>query len=324
MAKYPDWIYRQSAALPYRRVEDALELLLITSRKGGRWVLPKGIVEPGLTAAASAAKEAREEAGVEGRVFEESLGSYEYEKWGGTCRVEVFPMRVDAESPDWPEASLRRRKWTTLKKAEKRIAEEALRAIIHRLPEAIQSSADSGQRRFAAKSQPGRVVYLFRHAKSSWADPTLDDFDRPLAGRGRRAAENMRRYLRLADVRPGLVLCSPAERARETLRSVQPVLGDPVIRFESGLYLVGERVLMQRLHRVPDEVTSVMMIGHDPGFHDLARSLSGSGDPDASARLEVKFPTAGLATLVLKRDHWQDLEPGACELHSFVVPRQLE
>jgi phosphohistidine phosphatase len=69
VAKFPNWIYTQSAILPYRLRGDDLEVLVITSRKGTRWVLPKGIVEPGMTAAASAAKEAMEEAGVEGRAM---------------------------------------------------------------------------------------------------------------------------------------------------------------------------------------------------------------------------------------------------------------
>ena len=90
-APYPAWIYRQSAVLPYRRRDGNLEVLLITSRGGRRWVLPKGIVEPGMTAPVSAAKEAREEAGIEGAVSERVLGSYRQDKWGGTCRIEVFP-----------------------------------------------------------------------------------------------------------------------------------------------------------------------------------------------------------------------------------------
>ena len=109
LANLPDWIYRQSAVLPYRREADDVQVLLVTSRKGKRWVLPKGIVEPGLTAAESAAKEAREEAGVQGTVTKDSLGKYRYKKWGGTCRVEVYPMEVTGEVNDWPESETRKR-----------------------------------------------------------------------------------------------------------------------------------------------------------------------------------------------------------------------
>lgn len=71
----PEWMYRQSAVIPYRFGADGLEVLLITSRKRKRWVLPKGVVEPGMTPAGSAEKEAFEEAGIEGRVDDRPLGS---------------------------------------------------------------------------------------------------------------------------------------------------------------------------------------------------------------------------------------------------------
>ncbi|MDH3474543.1 MAG: histidine phosphatase family protein [Rhodospirillales bacterium] len=323
MAKLPSWIYTQSAVLPYRLQGDGLEVLVITSRKGTRWVLPKGIVEPGMTAAASAAKEATEEAGVEGRVMEQSLGTYAYKKWGGTCEVEVFPMEVTSELTEWPESAVRRREWVTLEEAAKRLDHAKLRKLLRRLPDAIEQGA-TAERASAAFGKPPRVVYLFRHAKSSWDDPLLADFDRPLAPRGRHACETMGRYMRLADLRPDVVLCSPSARTRETLEKVLPALdGEVPVKYEEALYHGGPEALMDRLRRVPDKVNSVLIIGHNPALHALAVGLAGAGDADAMARLEAKFPTAGLVTLVLKRDHWRDLAPEACELHSFVVPREL-
>ena len=89
-----DWIYYQSAAVPFRCREGQLELLLITSRGKKRWIVPKGIVDPGLTPSAAAAKEAFEEAGVEGEILYPSVGTYTYPKWQGTCTVEVFLLRT--------------------------------------------------------------------------------------------------------------------------------------------------------------------------------------------------------------------------------------
>ena len=115
MARKPDWYYRQSAAVPWRRrSHGGLEVLLVTTRKKKRWILPKGIVEPNLTPAASAAAEAWEEAGVRGIPDERPLGSYLHGKWGGTCTVEVFPFRVDAVMEHWPEQSFRERRWADL------------------------------------------------------------------------------------------------------------------------------------------------------------------------------------------------------------------
>ena len=122
-------MYRQSAVIPYRRGPSGLEVLLVTSRKGTRWVLPKGVVEPYLSPAASAAKEALEEAGVRGAIDDERIGTYQYRKWGGTCTVQVFAMEVEQEEADWPEANTRRRAWLTVDDARRRFDEAALRQM---------------------------------------------------------------------------------------------------------------------------------------------------------------------------------------------------
>jgi len=129
MAKVPDTMYRQSAVIPWRRTDDGITVLLITSRKKKRWVLPKGVVETGMTPAASAAKEAMEEAGIAGRIQDEPLGTYHYQKWGGTCTVEVFAMKVTEELNTWPEDKFRTREWVSLSKARRRVDEAELKAI---------------------------------------------------------------------------------------------------------------------------------------------------------------------------------------------------
>lgn len=324
MMKYPEWIYRQSAALPYRRRDEGFEILLVTSRKGKRWLIPKGIVEPGLTPPASAAKEAKEEAGVEGEIWAHNLGNYNYRKWGGTCTVDVFPMQVTIELEEWPEAALRHRQWMPIKEAADRINQNKLSKLVRRLPKALKMIAKKDRRPSAEMTTQRHVIYLFRHAKSSWDDPTLEDMARPLAPRGQRACEVMRDYMHFADVHPDLILCSSAVRTRQTLEAVLPAVGEDItVKYDRGLYLGGVVALTKRLRRVPDEVTSVMMLGHNPTLQALAVSLTNGGDAKAIARLEAKFPTAGLATLVLNHDHWQGLAPRSCELHSFIVPRDL-
>lgn len=128
--KVPDWMYRQSAVVPRRDGPDGPEVLLITSRKKRRWVLPKGVVEPSMTPPDSAAKEAWEEAGIEGTVHATPLGAYQYKKWGGTCSVEVFAMTVTTEGAQWPEAHFRDREWVSLEEARRRLDENDLKAII--------------------------------------------------------------------------------------------------------------------------------------------------------------------------------------------------
>jgi 8-oxo-dGTP pyrophosphatase MutT (NUDIX family) len=129
MAGVPSHFYTQSAALPYRYRDERLEFLLITSRGKKRWVLPKGVVEPGMSACDSAAREAWEEAGVEGSISAEPLGSYSYQKWGGLCQVEVFSLRVERLAESWPEQA-RERRWLEPVQAASMVDEPELREIL--------------------------------------------------------------------------------------------------------------------------------------------------------------------------------------------------
>ncbi len=140
MRTRPDYFYTQSAVIPYRERDGRLEVLLITSRKKRRWVIPKGVKEPDLSPQASAAKEALEEAGIEGRVSERPIGTYRYQKWGGTCTVEVFVMAVDQVRETWEE-SYRDREWVSLETAVSRIEEDRLKALLRALPDFVRSQA---------------------------------------------------------------------------------------------------------------------------------------------------------------------------------------
>jgi 8-oxo-dGTP pyrophosphatase MutT (NUDIX family) len=134
----PDHFFRQSAVVPYRLRDGSVEILMVTSRSKKRWVMPKGVVEPDLDAVASAAKEALEEAGIEGRVSKRPLGSYRYAKWGGTCHVEVFAMRVMTIHDKWEE-SFRKREWLSPKAAMARCRERDLQRIVKRLARDLES-----------------------------------------------------------------------------------------------------------------------------------------------------------------------------------------
>ena len=331
LIRYPEWIYRQTAALPYRRGADGLQVLLVTSRSGRRWGLPKGVVDPGLTAPEMAAKEAWEEAGIEGRMGTKRLGRYRYKKWGGTCAVEVFPMAVSKEHDDWPEAGRRQREWCSVAEALDRIGRKKLRKIIRRFAGAVASDTDvrypsTGAVRDGPVTRwaPKRLIHLLRHAESSRDDPDHKDFDRPLTEAGKGALEKMREYIAFAEIAPDLVVCSPAKRTRQTLEHALPDLSDGSrVRFARGLYGVGLRGLMNRLRAVPRDLTSVMLIGHNPGLQALAVELAGGGDEMALKRMRKGFPPGALATLVLQPRDWAQIGRGTCELHSFVVPEQL-
>lgn len=129
---------RQAAALPLTEGDGETMVLLVTSRETGRWVLPKGWTEKGLSGAELAAKEAFEEAGIIGEVTPESVGTYHYEKVlpkgrNMECRVDVFPLHVDRLLDDWPERKQRKRQWFTLPQAAMAVDDGELVTLLLRL-----------------------------------------------------------------------------------------------------------------------------------------------------------------------------------------------
>ena len=130
----PAYYYTQSSVIPYRIHNGRLEILVISSSKKKHLVVPKGIKDPGLSPQASAAKEAWEEAGVEGEVATDPLGEYRYEKWGGICTVTVYPMKVTRMIPEdeWEE-SHRGRQWMTPEQAAGQLKQKELRPLVQQL-----------------------------------------------------------------------------------------------------------------------------------------------------------------------------------------------
>lgn len=166
------------------------------------------------------------------------------------------------------------------------------------------------------------TVSLFRHAKSSWADPALEDFDRPLASRGLKAAPAMGAFM-ARKVRPDLVLCSPARRTRETLDLVAGLIGDPRTLFPADLYLHSPETLLACIQAIEGPVRHVMVVGHNPGLHTLALALTRSRHSADAKALSAKFPTAGLAVITLPAESWRDIRAGTGRLILFMTPKRL-
>jgi phosphohistidine phosphatase len=162
-----------------------------------------------------------------------------------------------------------------------------------------------------------RRLHLLRHAKSSWDDPALDDHERPLAPRGRKAAQRIAEHARTTGIAPELVLCSTALRARQTLAALLPVLsGDMEIRLEDALYGAGVDEVLARVREIDDRISSALVLGHNPTLHELALFLSGRSD------VLDRFPTGALATLALPTG-WAALDEGGAELEGVAFPREL-
>jgi phosphohistidine phosphatase len=166
-------------------------------------------------------------------------------------------------------------------------------------------------------------LYILRHAKSDWADPRLDDHDRPLTARGRRAAALLAAHCRRARVRPRVILCSTAERARQTLAAVMPRSGRQVrVDFLADLYNGDVQAYLRPVRMLEAAVESAMIIGHNPNVQGLILALARSGD--ALDRVRAKVPTGALATIEFDVEDWDAVRRGTGRLAAFVVPRDLQ
>jgi len=169
------------------------------------------------------------------------------------------------------------------------------------------------------------TLSIFRHAKSSWADPGQADAERPLNARGRKAAVAMGRYIAGEGLLPGRILCSTSVRTRETVaRAFGDIKGAPEPEFVDAIYLAPAERLLDLVRKLPARDGRVMIVGHNPGLQDLALGLVA---PDANgdlARLAEKLPTAALVVITFEAASWRAVQPGRGRLERFVTPRDLD
>ena len=160
-----------------------------------------------------------------------------------------------------------------------------------------------------------KILYLLRHAKSSWGDPGLADFERPLNERGRRAAPLVAEFMRGKGIRPGLVVSSPAVRARQTAELVAGAAGvDAPISFDERIYEAHPLDLLKVVRAADESVTELMLVGHNPGLEELTERLTGERE---------RLPTAALVRLELRAEGWPQVEEGSGRLDWVVRPREL-
>lgn len=164
-----------------------------------------------------------------------------------------------------------------------------------------------------------KILYLVRHAKSSWNDPELDDFDRPLNERGLKNAPEMGKRLKRKRVRPDLILSSPAVRAFSTAQIMAKELGYPLPEIEEipALYHASENSILKTIQTTEEHVDTLMVFGHNPGITYLANMLC------KTYRVE-NIPTAGVFAVNFRVLSWKDAQPDNCELIFFDYPKNSE
>ncbi len=170
-----------------------------------------------------------------------------------------------------------------------------------------------------------KTLCLMRHAQAS-RRIDLQDFDRPLAPDGLKAAHGVAQVIHAEDLVPGLVLCSGARRARETWEIVETHLGPDAARrvsldLRDDLYLASPDRLLKALHGLSDAANAVLVIAHNPGLHRLASGLAGPASRQgALAALRRGYPPAGLAVLSFQAECWAEIAPGGGCLERFLHP----
>ena len=166
-----------------------------------------------------------------------------------------------------------------------------------------------------------RDLFLMRHAKSSWNLKYLDDFDRPLNKRGRKAAELMAKWLSDEGISPDLTICSTACRTTETVNIMSEsgfLTRD--LQFIQSLYHADLKTLFSLARGVDAEVRSLLVIGHNPSMFQFFYNLLLRGD----SFILSKFPTAAFAHFSVPIDDWGKLEPKSATLTGFMTPKQLQ
>ena len=166
-------------------------------------------------------------------------------------------------------------------------------------------------------------LYLLRHAKAAPEADGQADRDRPLAPKGERAMGEVGAWAAERGLAPDLVLCSPAARTRQTLALLLPHLsGRPEVKLEDALYLASASALLERLRKIGLRTATVLLIGHNPGLHELALRLLRSAAGALGKRLKDGLPTGAIAAFELDGP-WSALDDGAARLIHYVTPKEL-
>lgn len=160
-----------------------------------------------------------------------------------------------------------------------------------------------------------KSLYLVRHAKSSWSDPSLDDMDRPLNRRGRRNAPDMAERLAVQDHRPELIVSSPARRALDTAGHMARAGGidEADIVISEALYFTGVRGMLDVIAALPEAVDSAMLVGHNPAMTGLLDHLCGAGIGN--------MPTCAIAIVGFDASDWRRVPEGGGRLLGYDTPK---
>ena len=169
-----------------------------------------------------------------------------------------------------------------------------------------------------------RRLLLLRHAKTERDSPSGLDRDRRLDARGREDAPVIGDYMREHKLVPDLALVSPATRTRQTFELLAPALAAEVeADFIGDLYGADAREVLQIVRAADADAKSILVIGHNPGLHELSLLLIGKAKAEDREELDENLPTSGLVVFKFTVDDWSDVAVRHGTLERFVSPRRL-
>lgn len=161
-----------------------------------------------------------------------------------------------------------------------------------------------------------KILNLLRHAKSSWADATQSDIDRPLNGRGLKACVTMAPAIEQAECSFDYIVASPACRAQQTIEGIGNVLGVDDWHTETELYTFDSRQLQQCVAQLADSFDEALLVGHNPAITEFCNHRS-------NARID-NVPTCGYARIEFEMDSWRDIEKTAGAMTVFLTPKLVK
>jgi phosphohistidine phosphatase len=161
-----------------------------------------------------------------------------------------------------------------------------------------------------------KTLFILRHAKSSWDNADLSDFERPLNERGLKAAPLMGNVMKTNQFEPQIILSSPARRAEQTAILVKEAAGfDGDVKFEERIYEASAARLLEIISEQKEKTESILLVGHNPGLENLIRALTGETHA---------MPTAALAVIDLETNPWNEINSSTGKLRTLIRPKEIQ
>ena len=169
-----------------------------------------------------------------------------------------------------------------------------------------------------------KKLSFIRHAKSDWASPLVSDHDRRLADRGQRASMIMKDFFETTNKNFDSVFSSTALRAVETIEIIKPAIKDTEIMYKKDLYTFDDHMMLEFISKITDEISSVLIVGHNPAIQETVLRLSDSDqNSNLLSRVEHKYPTAAFCTLTSTIENWAHAGDTMFKIQEFICPKEL-